>query len=194
MLVITLLALLSFVPPALAYNAKETFKKGTFVASLEGGYGEQNNIEDKGFQSDLKFYNAGLRLAVLPFDPVLPGPLWGALEVGLEPYAQHYTTPHPADFYGLGASFRYHFLSLGGVVPYVELFGAAGGTDLQEREISSTFTFLVHGGVGLSYFVQDRTALYAGYRLQHVSNGNTARPNRGFEANTGVVGISIYFP
>jgi hypothetical protein len=25
-------------------------------------------------------------------------------------------------------------------------------------------------------------------------NGNTSQPNRGFEANTGVLGVSFYFP
>jgi lipid A 3-O-deacylase len=181
-------------PPAFAYDAKETFKKGTLIASMEGGYGEQNNIESHGFQSGMKFYNAGMRLSMLPFDPILPGPLWGSLEVGLEPYYQQYIEPHPKFFAGLGAEFKYHFLSLGRFVPYVELFGAAGYTDLEVREISSSFTFLVHGGVGVEYFVEKRTALYVGYRLQHVSNGNTSRPNRGFESNTGVVGVSVFFP
>ena len=39
----------------------------------------------------------------------------------------------------------------------------------------------------------DRTAVYAGYRYQHVSNGNTNKPNRGFESNVGVVGMSFFF-
>jgi hypothetical protein len=30
--------------------------------------------------------------------------------------------------------------------------------------------------------------------LRHVSNGNTSQPNRGFEANTSVLGVSFYFP
>jgi opacity protein-like surface antigen len=69
----------------------------------------------------------------------------------------------------------------------------AGGTDLEIREIASDFTFLVWGGAGVSYFVTDRTALYGGYRFQHVSNGNTDRPNRGFESHTAVAGVSIFF-
>ena len=73
---------------------------------------------------------------------------------------------------GLGASFRYHFLGLGRVVPYVELFGAAGTTDLKVLEINSDFTFLVHGGAGLSVFVTDRVALYAPYEHQ---SGHWAR-------------------
>jgi hypothetical protein len=80
------------------------------------------------------------------------------------------------------------------VVPYLEVGGAAGGTDLQVREINSAFAFLLFGGLGASIFISNKTALYAGYRYQHVSNGNTNRPNRGFESNVGVAGISFFFP
>ena len=46
----------------------------------------------------------------------------------------------------------------------------------------------------LPNFVTDRTALYAGYRFQHISNANTDSPNRGINSHTGVVGLSILFP
>jgi hypothetical protein len=36
-------------------------------------------------------------------------------------------------------------------------------------------------------------AVYAGYRFQHFSNGNTSKPNRGYEAQSGVVGVSFFF-
>jgi opacity protein-like surface antigen len=78
-------------------------------------------------------------------------------------------------------------------VPYAEVAGFAGGTDLKVAEIRSNFTFLVFGGAGASVFVTDHTAVYGGYRYQHVSNGNTDRPNRGLESHTGVVGVSFYF-
>ena len=68
-----------------------------------------------------------------------------------------------------------------------------GGTDLRVREIQSDFAFLLFGGVGAQIFLNDSMALYGGYRLVHISNGNTSRPNRGFEAHTGVGGLSFYF-
>jgi lipid A 3-O-deacylase PagL len=188
-----LAAALVFCPGlASAWDAAQTFHKGALIVSTEGGGGVQDSI-DPGFESGLEFWNAGLRVSTLPFNPGGPGPLYGAFEVGLEPYYQHYTTPVHADFGGLGLSLRYHFLSLGRFVPWVEAFGAAGGTDLRIPEIRSDFTFLVHGGVGVSFFVTDHLALYTGYRLQHVSNGNTSQPNRGFESHTGVAGVSWFF-
>jgi opacity protein-like surface antigen len=180
------------VGPACGFDAVQTFAPGTFVLSLEGGGGSQSNLEGNG-ETGLEFWNAGVRFGLLPWGVVGSGIFRGALEVGLEPFYQRYTDPVRAYFAGLAAVGRYHFLSLGRVVPYAELFGAAGGTNLRVPEIDSDFTFLLQGGVGLSVFVTDRLAIYGGYRFQHVSNGNTDDPNRGFESHTGVAGVSYYF-
>jgi len=195
MTIISIVALLLAAAPAWAFDAEQTFKKGTFVLSGEGAYGWQFNSEHKRSATYVEFYDAGVRFSLLPLDTIgRRSFLYGALEVGLEPLYQHYTTPKQAFWAGLAAVGRYHFLGLGRVVPYAEVGGAAGGTDLDVREINSTFAFLVFGGLGASIFVSSKTALYAGYRFQHVSNGNTSRPNRGFEAQIGVAGISFFFP
>ena len=192
---ISIVALLLAAAPAWAFDAEQTFKKGTFVLSGEGAYGWQTNLEHKRSASHVEFYDAGVRFSLLPLDTIARSSfLYGALEVGLEPLYQHYTTPKQAFWAGLAAVFRYHLLGLGRVVPYVELGGGAGGTDLEVGEINSTLAFLVFGGLGASIFVSNKTALYAGYRYQHVSNGNTSQPNRGFESNVGVAGISLFFP
>jgi opacity protein-like surface antigen len=193
--IMSIVALLLAAAPAWAFDAEQTFKKGTFVLSGEGAYGWQTNLEHKRSASHVEFYDAGVRFSLLPLDTIARSSfLYGALEVGLEPLYQHYTTPKQAFWAGLAAVLRYHFLGLGRVVPYAELGGGAGGTDLEVREINSTLAFLVFGGLGASIFVSDKTAFYVGYRYQHVSNGNTSQPNRGFESNVGVAGISFFFP
>jgi len=48
-------------------------------------------------------------------------------------------------------------------------------------------------GAGVSYFVADTVALNAGYRFQHISNGHTSRPNRGFDSDSGTGDVSFYF-
>jgi opacity protein-like surface antigen len=176
-----------------AYDAAQTYARGSLVVSPEVGYGQQFDLEGKSGFTDLEFVNAGVRFGWLPLDPVGPGPLHGSLEVGLQPLYQRYFDPVDAFFAGLGLTARYHFLAAGRLVPFVELAAFAGGTDLKIKEIDSNFTFLLWGGAGLSYFVTDRASLYGGYRYQHVSNGNTDRPNRGFESHTGVVGMSFFF-
>jgi opacity protein-like surface antigen len=187
--------LLAAAAPVWAFDAEATFKKGTFVLSGEGGYGWHVNDEHLRHTSNLEFYDVGARFSVLPLEPLGRAHFWyGALELGLEPLYQHYTAPKQAFWAGLSAVVRYHFFALGRFVPYVEVAGSAGGTDLEIPEIKSAFAFLVFGGLGASFFVSDKTALYLGYRLQHVSNGDTSQPNRGFESSVVMGGMSLYFP
>ena len=191
--VLLLAAPVALASPAWGFDPAQTFKQGTYVVSAEGGYGAQFNLEGFRDQSDLKFWNLGFRSSLLPWGPTGSGFFHGALEIGIEPFVQRYTDPQSAYWAGMAAAARYHFLSLGSFVPYAELAAAAGGTDLKVKEIESTFSFLLWGGVGASVFLSDSTAVYAGYRYEHNSNGNIESPNRGWESHVGVVGMSYYF-
>ena len=188
-----LLGAAALAAPAWGFDPAETFKQGTYVVSVEGGSGAQFNLEGFSDQSDLRFFDLGFRSSIVPFGPTGSGVLRGALEAGLEPLYQQYTEPRSASWAGLAAVVRYHFLRLGRLVPYAELAAAAGGGDLNVREIDSVFSFMLWGGVGASVFVSDSTAVYAGYRYLHNSNGNVDTPNRGFESHVGVAGLSYYF-
>ncbi|MGH7307693.1 MAG: acyloxyacyl hydrolase [Candidatus Rokuibacteriota bacterium] len=180
----------SLAAPAAAFEAD--FPAGTLVGSVEGGGGPQSNFRGD-TQTDLTLWYAAARLGILPFGTTGPGPVRGAFEIGIGPIYQQYTEPVKAYYAGLGAFLRYHFVALGRLVPYVEAVGAAGGTNLNIREIDSDFAFWLAAGAGASLFVTERTAIYAGYRLVHVSNGNIDKPNTGFEAHTGMAGVSYYF-
>lgn len=194
MLAAVALAIVALSAHAGAYDPELTFRKGAFVLSGEGAYGWQFELEENRDFTGLEFWNAGVRVGLLPFETLVKGsPLYGAFELGLGPLYQKYVEPDHRFWAGLSAVVRYHLLALGRVVPYVEIAGSAGGTDLELPEIRSTFAFLVFAGVGASVFVTDRAAVYAGYRWQHVSNGHTSRPNRGFESNVAVVGLSLFF-
>ena len=67
------LALAFLTSPAAAFDASVTFSKGTLVISAEGGYGQQFNVEGVRVQSDIEFWNLGLRAGLLPFGPTGPG-------------------------------------------------------------------------------------------------------------------------
>ena len=192
-IVAALLLLLLITSPALAFDANQTFKQGNTVLSIEGGGGTQSNLQNQRQQTDLDLWYVGVRYSLLPFNPAGPGPLHGSFEVGLEPIYQQYFNTKDAYWAGLSAQLKWHFLSLGRFVPYVEGGAGAGGTNLRAIEIDSSFAFLLSLGVGASFFITDQAAIYAGYRFIHVSNGNTSRPNRGFEADTGLVGFSYFF-
>src|SRR5262249_58694918 len=101
-----------------------------------GSYGWQVNDEHLRHSTDLEFYDVGARFSLLPFEPQGRDHFWyGALELGLEPLYQHYTTPKQAFWAGLAAVVRYHFLALGRVVPYVEIAGSAGGHDPRDPRV-----------------------------------------------------------
>jgi opacity protein-like surface antigen len=175
-----------------AFDAERVFQRDALLLSIEGGAGAQHNFQDSDQQTGLDLWYAGLRLGWLPFGTTGPGIVRGALEVGLEALYQQYH--HPVDDFWaeLSAVRRYHFTSLGRVVPYLEGGASAGATNLNVREIDSDFAFLLFAGAGASVFLTERVALYAGYRLVHVSNANLDRPNTGLEAHTGVAGITFF--
>lgn len=192
---VTVSVVLCLAAPAVAFDPEQTFKKGGFVLSIDAGAGTQNNLERHERQTDIDLWWLQGRASLLPLGTTGKNSfLYGAFEIGLEPIYQRYFGNVDAYFAGLGLGARYHFLSLGVVAPYIELGAAAGGTNLRVIEMDSTFAFRLYGGIGASLFVSDHAAIYAGYRMVHLSNGNTSRPNRGFEADTGVLGFSLFFP
>jgi hypothetical protein len=187
------LMVLALVRATAAYDAETAFAKGTTIFGLQVGGGVHNNIEQHATVSDISFVNVTPRVSHLFFSPFGSGLLRSAFEPGLEGWFQYYLSPDSATAAGLKAAFRYHFIALGRFVPYLEATAGAGGTSLKVPEINSTFTFVLEGGAGVSYFVTDTVALNFGYRFQHISNGNTSQPNRGFNSDSGVFGVTYFF-
>jgi hypothetical protein len=161
----TALAVMALVPARTAptFDPEATFAKGTTILGMQVGGRAVNNVEGHRTVSDISFITATPRASYLFFAPFGSGLLRGALEPGLEGWFQHYRSPDPATAAGLKLTARNHFIGLGRLVPYLEV----------------TITELV--------------ALTAGYRFQHIPNGHTSDPNRGFNSDSGGVGVSFYF-
>jgi opacity protein-like surface antigen len=174
------------------FDAERVFQRDARLLSVEGGAGSQHNFEDRRRQTGLDLWSAGLRLGWLPFGVAGPEIVRGALEVGLEALYQQYHHPEHDFWAGLSAVGRYHLTSFGRFVPYAEGGASVGATNLNIPEIDSDFAFLLFAGAGASVLLTDRMAVYAGYRLLHVSNGDLDTPNTGLEAHTGVVGITFF--
>lgn len=188
-----LFALLWWAGPAAAADPAEEFSRGTKIVSLQFGGGVQNNVENHRTISGISFVSFEPRFSLLPMDPLGSGFWKGSLETGIEPFFQYYRTPEKATAQGVKATLRYHFLSASPIFPYAEVTAGPGGTSLKVLELRSTFMFVLEAGAGVGYFVTDGVALNLGYRFQHVSNGNTSRPNRGFNSDSGVLGVSFFF-
>lgn len=178
---------------AAAVDAESVLTKGTWALGLQVGGGEQNNVENHRTTSGISFVNIEPRLGYFPFEQFGKGWIKGALETGLEGWFQYYLEPHTATAEGLKLALRYHVLGFGPLVPYIEATAGPAGTNLKVKEIRSTFSFVAEAGAGVSYFVTPEMAISAGYRFQHISNGGTSTPNRGFNSDSGVIGLTYYF-
>jgi lipid A 3-O-deacylase len=191
--IVTLLASCLAMPAvARAYDADETFARGTWIAGVLLGGGKDFQLQ--AFEpSGVSFVNLLPRVSILPWAPF--GSSWwkGALELGLEGWLQYHTEPAGPTAFGLKAAARYHFVGLGRLVPYVEVLAGLGGTSLNVKEIDSNFTFVTEAGAGLAYMVADRIAISAGYRFYHLSNGGIDDPNLGINAHEAVAGVSFFW-
>jgi hypothetical protein len=174
-----------------AFDAEPSFAKGTWIASMQMGGGTQADIDNH--FSGVTYLDFMPRVSYLPFSPFGSGWYRAALEPGLEAWLEHYLAPERANAGGMKAALRLHAIGFGRIVPYLELTAGAGATGLRVPESLSTFTFILEGGVGVSVFLKPDLSINVGYRIQHLSNGNTSKPNRGFEANAGVIGVNFFF-
>jgi len=190
-----LLALPAAPAAASAFDIEEELSKGTIGAGFSFGGGVQNNVENHGFISGISFVDFNPRLTYFFFNPIGSGFYRGAFETGFEGWFQYYLTPEQATAEGLKIALKYHLtgLSFGRFVPYVEGNAGAAGTSLQVKEIDSPFTFVLEAGAGMEYFITPGLAVNLGYRFQHISNGHTYQRNRGFNSDSGVLGLTWYF-
>lgn len=126
----------------------------------------------------------------------------GALEVGVGPEFERFV-PMRQNFAGLSIGITYFLLHFeyGRFVPWIDASIAPGYTDLNIGKVSNEtlltgpFMNLIEAGIGGSYFVSDRIAIYAGLNAQHISNAGLNGTDRNFALNTplGVVmGVSWY--
>jgi len=174
-----------------AFDAEPSFAKGTWIASMQMGGGAQANIDNH--FSGITYLDFMPRISYLPFAPFGSGRYRAALEPGLEAWLEHYLAPEKANAGGMKAALRLHAIGFGRIVPYLELTAGVGATGLRVPESFSTFTFILEGGAGFSVFLKPDLSINVGYRIQHLSNGNTSKPNRGYEANSGVIGLNFFF-
>jgi Lipid A 3-O-deacylase (PagL) len=190
---------------ALAFDSDQVFSKYAKVLSVESTlthFGSRLNDGNNIVQA----WNLAARFSLLPFGVTrfkyFDGALDGSLEVGLEPTFERFDTMGQ-NFAGVGLELRYYLLHFryGRWVPWIDASIAPGGTDLRighvsnETRLTGPFMNLIQGGIGVSYFVTERGAIYVGLHAQHISNAGLNGTNRNFSLDSvesGVVGVSWF--
>jgi hypothetical protein len=121
-----------------------------------------------------------------------PGVLRGRLEMAVE------VTPLFLAFQsdraeGAGLSplmFRWNLREGGRLSPFLEIASGIVATNHDLPEGTTRMNFASHAGVGARIRVAGRWGAVAGYRFQHLSNGNTASRNPGINSNIGYLGVA----
>ena len=93
---------------------------------------------------------------------------------------------------GATAMFRYNFLAGDTFIPFLELGAGIVALDFNLADQADGFTFTPQGGVGFHYFVSERTALTAEWRLHHFSNAGINEPNNGINSSLFLIGVSVF--
>jgi hypothetical protein len=183
-----------------AFDIDRVLTKDTKVVSVEGALAHFGSRLNNGL-GYVQAWNLGARFSLLPFGVTrirrVGGMFDGAVEIGIEPTFERFNTVHQ-NFAGLGLDVRYYLVRLrrGRLVPWIKASIAPGGTDLRmgrsvsETRLTGPFMNLIQAGVGISYFVTERSAVYAGLNAQHISNAGLNASQDNFAVNTSVGVVS----
>lgn len=168
---------------------------GTIELGIAGGYSFSHNsfFSDKKGLEAVHAYHGLINLGGVVTDEHGPPLLRGNLEVLLEPTYIHLDTTPEADTFGLALMFRWLWSGNYWVRPYLELGGGVLGGRIDLRQTHCDLNFLLEGGPGLMFFLNEHAALSIGYRFHHISNGGKCSPNLGINSSLILAGVSYFF-
>jgi hypothetical protein len=178
------------------FEAWQTINKGTVELGFQTGYWQANTgigNADSGTRSAVFFLP---QIGYVLTDELEAGYFSGAWEVFLEPVGAHFIKPFSASLFGGTFNVKYDFLSFGRWMPYWDAGFGGAWTDLAPRipEESGQFQFIVQTGPGVQYFTTETSALTAGVRFYHLSDGGIGDRNVGINAWLFLLGFSFYTP
>jgi len=96
------------------------------------------------------------------------------------------------------AIIRYNFVQPGArIVPYLEFGGGGLYNDVYHQQvqhlIGEGFEFVLHGGGGIRWMINDRWALSFEGEYRHISNAGLAARNQGLNSVGGTLGLNLFF-
>jgi hypothetical protein len=183
-----------------APDIRSLFHRGSMQGGLLLGYGvgfragskSDRRISDE--LGDVRPVEVIPRFGVGLTDPV-GGDSWyrGNLEILLEGALLFNTEPEFGFAGGVGSTLRYNFLPSRRVVPFIDANFGLLGLDFDLARQSDGFNFNVGVGSGLHWLAGERSTIMTEVRWQHISNGNTQRPNDGINTVLFLVGFTRFF-
>jgi hypothetical protein len=185
-LVITILLF----PPA--YSAAGTNDINNPLLTESGiiaGYGT-GDVKEGNYEPVLLIWHLGCDLK--RFIPELRN-YSGTFSIYLEPQINPVFERETDLEFGIGVGLKYLHLVTEKISAYI--FGSVGPhyITVETRDQANGFIFSNTIGAGFSFFLTEKSSLNLGYRLRHMSNACTRKPNGGINTHFGTIGYSVYF-
>jgi hypothetical protein len=117
----------------------------------------------------------------------------GILTAVCEPQINPVFRPETDLEFGVGIGLKYLYPLTDRLYPYLQGTVGPHYISVQTEDQASGFIFANTIGAGLYYFLSERTAIQAGYRLRHMSNAGLKSSNSGINTHSGTIGISFFF-
>jgi len=117
----------------------------------------------------------------------------GNLEFRLELFTGAQFSPSSEWLVGLTPQLRYNFATGTRWIPFVDLGAGVTATSIGPPDLSGTFEFNDHAGMGTHWFLKDNVALTVEARYVHWSCAGLSEPNLGLNGVTGMLGLTFFF-
>jgi hypothetical protein len=161
------------------------------------GFWASGGFSVPGGTPDTHMIEAGVRLGKVLTDDHLPGMLRGNFEWSADLIPFYYISqPAPArnasseGFNPL--NLKWNFTDCRRTVPFTELGGGVLFSNHDVPLATSHINFLTHGTVGIQLFNNQRRALTASVRFEHISNAGLAVPNPGINTVQFLLGVNWF--
>ena len=174
---------------------ESAFGFGRQSLGISGGYGLALPVggTDGPELEDIQFVYATPRWGIGISDP-LGGRSWyrGNFEFLLEGTFLYMFEPKSGIAGGIAPGLRYNFLTNTRLIPF--FFAGVGfiALDADLARQSDGLNFIVQSGVGLHYFMSQRTALTGEWRFHHISNASIHDRNAGINSSLFMLGLTFF--
>src|SRR5919109_989318 len=176
-------------------QAAELFRYGQQSVGIAGGHGLALPIGGTrgGDLRDVQFLYLAPRWGIGLSDP-MGGNSWyrGNFEVVIEATFLYSFEPKNGIAGGITPLIRYNFLAGDRVIPFVQIGAGILALDFDLRRHADGFNFTPQAGLGIHYFVSERTALTGEWRYHHISNAGIHDKNPGINSSLVLFGVTFF--
>lgn len=174
---------------------ESAFGYGKQWLGISGGHGLALPVggTDGPQLQDIQFVYATPRWGIGITDP-LGGRSWyrGNFELVLEGTFLYMFEPKGGIAGGIAPGLRYNFLTNTRFVPFFHAGVGFIALDADLARQSDGLNFILQSGVGLHYFISQRTAFTGEWRFHHISNASIHDRNAGINSSLFMLGLTFF--